>query len=207
MRADMSHNMRYLCAYLRHALGPRTGSTRILSSSTLRVDFTACVGLYKDFILQTATSSADQPLLIAGLGTGGRGGGRGGRGGGRGGRGYRGGRGGGGNNIPVPIVCDDRFYSREEYRALSPGNRVYLRHIRDKRKKEGSEDENPNKRMRASEGTEFSRSLSVLASAVDKLEMASAPVAAIAPTAAPVVNNSTNSALQRIETRQKHKSD
>ena len=110
--------------------------------------------------------------------------------------------------MATPIECDDRFYSKEEYRSLSAGNRVYRRQIRDKRK--GSTTENgPNKRMRASEDTEFSRTLSVLASAVDQLEVnasesASAAPVALAPTPG---NNSTNSALQRIETRQKAKKD
>ena len=107
-----------------------------------------------------------------------------------------------------PIECDDRFYSKEEYKSLSPGNRVYLRQIRDKRT--GSTTDNgPNKRMRASSDTEFSRTLSVLASAVDQLEVRAsetAPAAPVAPAPTPV-SNATNSALQRIVTRQKAKSD
>ena len=62
--------------------------------------------------------------------------------------------------------------------------------------------------MRAIEGTEFSRTLSVLDSIVDQLEVrASESDNTPAPPAAPTVYNSTNSALQRIETRQKAKKD
>ena len=45
----------------------------ILASSTLRCDFTTCVGLYKDFILQTTTSDSNQSLIIASVETRGRG--------------------------------------------------------------------------------------------------------------------------------------
>ena len=59
-------------------------------------------------------------------------------------------------HMASPIECDDRFYSKEEYKSLSPGNRVYLRQIRDKRT--GSTTDNgPNKRMRASADNEFTR--------------------------------------------------
>ena len=106
--------------------------------------------------------------------------------------------------MPAPIRCDDRFYSKDEYKKLLPGNRVYLRQIRDKRK--GSTTEQGTKRMKAANGTEFSRSLSVLASAVDHLQVKAGEtvVAATEPTPVAVVEtNATNSALQRIETRQK----
>ena len=110
--------------------------------------------------------------------------------------------------MATPIECDDRFYSKDEYKSLSPGNRVFLRQIRDKRK--GSTTDNgPNKRMRAAADTEFTRSLSVLASAVDQLEVRATESATAAPVAPAHItgNNSTNSALQRIETRQKAKKD
>ena len=63
--------------------------------------------------------------------------------------------------------------------------------------------------MKASEGTEFSRTLSVLASAVDQLEVKASEAENAAPvaTAPAAANNSTNSALKRIETRQKAKKD
>ena len=63
-----------------------------------------------------------------------------------------------------------------------------------------------NKRMKVTDGVEFSRTLSVLASAVDQLEVqASQPKT---PTVvAEGTGNSNNSALQRIETRQKTKVD
>ena len=109
----------------------------------------------------------------------------------------------------APVKCEDKFYTREEYSKLLPGNRVYLRQIRDKRK--GSTvGGGPSKRMKAQEGQNFERSLAVLASAVDTLQVTAAtqhnvipPTAAPAPTiAATTTSNSTNSVLQRIQTRQ-----
>ena len=32
-----------------------------------------------------------------------------------------------------PVQCNDRFYSRDEYRKSTPGNQVYLKYLRDKR--------------------------------------------------------------------------
>ena len=32
-----------------------------------------------------------------------------------------------------PVQCNDRFYSRDEYRKLTPGTRVYLKNLMDKR--------------------------------------------------------------------------
>ena len=60
--------------------------------------------------------------------------------------------------------------------------------------------------MKVTDGVEFNRTLSVLASAVDQLEVqASQPKT---PTVvAEGTGNSNNSALQRIETRQKTKVD
>ena len=93
---------------------------------------------------------------------------------------------------------------------MLPGNRVYLRQIRDKRKGSTVGDGGPSKRMKAQEGQTFERSLAVLASAVDTLQVTAAtqhnvipPTAAPAPAiAATTTSNSTNSALQRIQTRQ-----
>ncbi len=173
----------------------------ILASAALRVDFTGCVDLYKSFIHQSSTDSEEQSLMIAKIETEGKE---------EGGR-YKGRRGGarGGNKHAAPVKCEDKFYTREEYSKLLPGNRVYLRQIRDKRK--GSTvGGGPSKRMKAQEGQNFERSLAVLASAVDTLQVSTAtqhnvipPTADPVPaTAAPTTSNSTNSALQRIETRQ-----
>ena len=180
----------------------------ILTSTTLRSDFTACVGLYQDFITQSDIASDNQSLLISAVhdedasnedhggkrkrGT--RGGARGGRGRGRGG-----GRGDfGGDAGANPVTCDDRFYSREDYRKLSPGNRVYLRSLRvDRQSKKESA-----KRARiiaSNVSEEVSRTLSVLATAVDGLQLRAEETA---PVMAPAVTNSTNSALQRVATRQ-----
>ena len=96
-------------------------------------------------------------------------------------------------------MCDDRFYTKTEYNALTPANRVYLRLKRDKRK--GNTVTNPAKRMKAVEGADFSRTLSVLASVVDHLAFHARQPRPIV--VAEEVNNSNNSALQRIETRQR----
>ena len=44
-----------------------TVKTQILSSSTLRSDFSACVSLYKDFISQESSLTTPQSLQIAGM--------------------------------------------------------------------------------------------------------------------------------------------
>ena len=46
----------------------------ILASATLRTDFTACVALYQDFILQSTSSEANRTLLVTSVDTSGRGG-------------------------------------------------------------------------------------------------------------------------------------
>ena len=172
----------------------------ILASAALRVDFTGCVDLYKQFIHQSSTESEEQSLMIAKIET---------EGGGGEGR-YKGRRGGarGGNKHAASVKCEDRFYSREEYRRLLPGNRTYLRQIRDKRKGNTVGQEGSNKRMKAVDGQKFERSLAVLASAVDSLQVTAAtqhnvtPPASTPAPAPAAASNSTNSALQRIQTRQ-----
>ena len=115
---------------------------------------------------------------------------------------------GGGNKHAAPVKCEDRFYSREEYRKLLPGNQTYLRQIRDKRKGNTVGQEGSNKRMKAVDGQKFERSLAVLASAVDSLQVTAAtqhnvtPPASTPAPAPAAASNSTNSALQRIQTRQ-----
>ena len=180
----------------------------ILASTTLRSDFTACVGLYQDFITQSSIASTNETLLVAGLesednpgkrkrGAGGGGNSNGGRGGGGSGQGN--GKGGGrGRRGHHPEKCEDRFYSREDYKKLTPGNHIYLRGLRDKRI------ESKSKRMRATPEDEagFSRSLSVLASAVDHLQVQAAGVVVGAAAQDAATSNTNNPALQRIATRQ-----
>ena len=165
------------------------------------------MGLYKDFITQCSSNEQTQ-LTIAAVDTAGdtkrkRGGGghrgRGGRGGGGGRRGSGGG--GGDNKATAPVPCDDRFYNLEDYRGLTPGNRVYLRLQRDARKKRKTSEGASSARMQSGQDAGVGRQLSVLLSAVDTLQV-SAGVEASAQAPAPKPGNSTNPALQRIATRQ-----
>ena len=137
----------------------------ILASATLRSDFTGCVALFKDFIHQSSTQSDTQSLQISRVETGKKKK-----------KSTRGGPKGGGH--AAPIKCEDRFYSRDDYKALLPGNGVYLRQIRDKRKGNTVGDGGSNKRMKATPGHTFERSLAVLASAVDTLQVTAAEAAA-----------------------------
>jgi len=140
----------------------------ILASATLRSDFTGCVALFKDFIHQSSTQSDTQSLQISQVETGKKKK-----------KSTRGGPKGGGH--AAPIKCEDRFYSRDDYKALLPGNRVYLRQIRDKRKGNTVGDGGSNKRMKATPGHAFERSLAVLASAVDTLQVTAAEAAVPPP--------------------------
>ena len=97
--------------------------TQIIASKLLHSDFAACVILYKDFISQARTNSNGQSLLITGVShdTWSQGEGK-----------KRSGAGNGGGQVQ-PSPYNDRFYSRKEYRKLTPGNRVFLKNLRDKR--------------------------------------------------------------------------
>ena len=78
------------------------------------------MSLFKDFVHQPSTQTETQSLQIAQVETGKKK------------KSTRGGAKGEGH--AVPIKCENRFYSREDYKKLLPGNRVYLRQVRDKRK-------------------------------------------------------------------------
>ena len=115
--------------------------------------------------------------------------------------------------------CDDRYYSAEEYKALSRENRKYLREVRDKRVAAGGARNTPRrskggdagggKRMKAAD-----KAISVLSTAVDALQMreaintsniapVSTTLAVIPPVVAALpVTNTNNSALSRIAIRQ-----
>ena len=88
----------------------------ILASTNRRSDFDGCVTLYKDFI----TQSGDHPdLKIAGLSTD-----------------DGSNKDGGGRDEDV---IEDRYYSKDEYRSLTNGQKNYLRLRRNKRKGSGGE--------------------------------------------------------------------
>ena len=159
----------------------------ILPSATLRSDVTGCVALFKDFFHQSSTQSDTQSLMIAQVETGKN-------------RNTRCGSKGG--KHAVPIKCENRFYSREGYKKLLPGNRVYLRQIMNKRKGDTIRDGESNMRMKATTSQAFEMSLAVLASSVDTLGVTDATSAVPPPgPAADPPFNSTYSVLQSIQTR------
>ena len=96
-----------------------------------------------------------------------------------------------------PVQCNDRFYSREEYGNLSLGNRVYLKNLRDTRTGLNTSKSFKKAKNTSDQEHTLQRNVATLISAVDDLQ-----VAAKEPEA-PEGTNSTNSALKRIETRQK----
>ena len=177
--------------------------TAILASDVLRSDFNGCVALYKDFMTQNEGISGNE-FNISGLKTGdGAGPGK--------GRGKLKKR--KHNQMEIKsIPCADRYYSKEEYKKLSQGNRKYLKEVRDVRVGNGGTKDNnvdANKRLKSSEAA-----LSILTTAVDNLEVKDA-AANSTSTVAQVTftpgsgtappTNSTNSALSRIATRQQQK--
>ena len=94
---------------------------QILANTQVRADLTACVGLCKDFIYQSASSSTNSSLHISSLDTSeGNGGGR-----------------NSGNRIKrkqtrgqlerTPVPCEDRYYDKKEYGKLSSENKMWLK--------------------------------------------------------------------------------
>ena len=110
--------------------------TAILASSNLRSDFSGCVTLYKDYMTQMRGVSEGEQRQIAGFAleeekvSGGGGSGK-----GKKTRPW--------DDITVGKKCDDRYYSKEEYSALSREERFYLRALRDKRVAEGGKRNTP----------------------------------------------------------------
>ena len=113
------------------------------------------------------------------------------------------------------VACADRYYTNEEYKKLSPGNKRWLKETRDVRVGTGGDKDNKvdaNKRLKTNE-----LALSILTTAVDKLEVKDAgnsnssiaQVDTAKVTFTPGTgldnSNSTNSALTRIATRQQQK--
>ena len=114
--------------------------TAILASDTLRSDFSGCVTLYKDYMIQQDGVSVSDGRNISGVNELERGNGGGGdtKGGSKGKR--KRGRGGSG---ATQGECEDRYYNSEEYSKLSKANRAWLREIRNKRVKKGQGKANP----------------------------------------------------------------
>ena len=182
--------------------------TQILANAQMRADFTACVGLYKDFISQSASSSPNSSLHISSLDTS-SGNGRGRKSGNK--RKRKGKR---GQLERTLVPCEDRYYDKKEYGRLSPENRMWLKLQRDKRDGLDEDSEmNPLPKRQKS----IQRSIAVLASAVDSLQVEVQPEKPADPrpnrsSAATVKtsntsSNSSNSALQMIKTRQGKSSD
>jgi hypothetical protein len=183
--------------------------TAILASDTLRSDFGACVSLYKDFMTQNEGLAGGDNRNISQLSI--RGGGGGGGGGGKSkGKGKGKGRSKRTRDDALEDVasvpCDDRYYTKEEYKGLSVGNKKWLMEKRDNRVASGGGKDNrsnANKRLRTSEAA-----LSILTTAVDALQVkgAEAQDAIIAHVetnaGSELPTNSTNSALTRTATRQ-----
>ena len=170
--------------------------TQILASNKLRSDFTACVTLYKDFIVQTKSHGGAKSLQVSSVDTNNDDDDSPPRRGGRGTKKTKRGRDQDDHDVQ-PSKCEDKFYSREEYNGLSKGNKKYLRDLRDKRI--GLKTSKAFKKKKTME-----RSIAVLASAVDDLQVKAKDTEEVSATAATqVASNTTNSALQRVATRQK----
>ena len=94
-----------------------------------------------------------------------------------------------------PIKCQVRYYTRNEYNRLSSGKKKFLRQLRQANEELGIDV--------TSKNSDDSRSISVLASAVDKLEVEKEKEKSDDAKSTKVLTNTNNSALTRIETRQK----
>ena len=177
--------------------------TQNLANAAMRADFTACVGLYKDFISQSASSSPNSSLHISSVNTSSGNGGNRGKGNKRKRKGKR------GQMEREPVACEDRYYDKKEYSKLSPENRMWLKLQRDKR---GGMDEDSELNPVPKRQKSIQRSIAVLASAVDLLqveqpEKPTDPRPNRSPATATKTSNATNSALQRIQTRQEKSGD
>jgi hypothetical protein len=99
--------------------------TAILASDTLRSDFGGCVSLYKDFMTQNEGLDGGDNCNISQVSI------RGGGGGGKG-KGKRKGKGRSKRTREdaledvASVPCDDRYYTKEEYKSLSVGNKKWL---------------------------------------------------------------------------------
>ena len=179
--------------------------TAILASPTLRSDFNSCVALYKDFMTQNEGVSGGEHN-ISGLNTEKGGDSNKKKGNGKGKRKR-------GEGEVESVACEDRYYTKDEYKRLSQGNKRFLKEMRDKRVRSGGSKNlhaDAAKRLKTSENV-----LSILTTAVDALEVKEAEASnqSIAQmdtnkvtldpgTGTDISSNSTNSALSRIATRQ-----
>ena len=162
---------------------------QILSNADLRVNFTHCVTLYKDYISQARHTGGATGLNISAVQGDDKGTKR--------------------SNDEVE-ECDDRYYTSEEYTKLTQAQRYGLLLAR---KARGSEHAGKRKKSKRMKAARMEKSISVLASAVDKIQMAgsekgtgtsdakSIVLAAVAESEKKVTN-ATHSALTRIATRQ-----
>ena len=121
---------------------------QVMSSATLRNDFTACVTLFQDFIRQVKSRS-DQPTLnISMVHTAKK-------------------RKAMDGNEDV----EDRYYTKEEYAELSQGQKETLRQKRKRRKGGGKGDH------KKSKGTDkVSRTIAALSAKIDKMSCTMEPV-------------------------------
>ena len=115
--------------------------TQILASANLRSDFDSCVTLYKDFLSQMKSTSVETELNVSSVTQ------------------VEGGKG-----------VQDRYYTKEEYEALSAAQRDTLREKRKSRghsKKEGGKKQKTEKQL-----SSFSKGLSKLTRQVSKMASA-----------------------------------
>ena len=100
----------------------------------------------------------------------------------------------------APIPCNQRFYVRIEYKSLSQGNKVYLIQLADERTGTNAFKAAYAKKQKkgGKNGNDLQRSITVLASAVDKLEVDQTSFKKQKEDDTDVTSNSTKSALSRI---------
>ena len=90
---------------------------------------------------------------------------------------------------------NDRVYSREEYRKLTPGNRVLLKNLRHKKTWLHTSKAYKKAQNSGNQEQNLQRSLATLISVVDDLQVVATKLEAAED------SNSTNSALKYVETR------
>ena len=107
------------------------------------------------------------------------------------------------NHEFTPIPCNQRFYRKAEYKQLSQGNKVYLRQLADERVGAKAFKASKKQKKGGKNGNDLQRSIAVLASAVDKLEVDQTLSKEQKEDDTDVTSNSTNSALSRIQNHRK----
>ena len=135
---DDQTRVRFLMAGIKtRELDPVT--TRIMSSPELKIDFDGCVNLYRDYIQsQLGQRGVNQALNIARMSMGGA----------------------------VEEDVEDRYYTKEEYRKLTPGQKLALKRRRESRGEGKNSQGNrtkPNKRKKFDMGKEVRKLAAVVA--------------------------------------------